>query len=223
MTDYVLMPGAHYQAICDAVRERTGMKDTLRSGDLPQEILNISGGTADGFYDAFWDAYQNNGERINYYQRFVQDSWNDATFCPKYPITCQGGSTNGRSVFSNSRISQIGVPVIITGIPAQETFNRCIRLEVISQLVLNGVTDCSGMFSGCSQLRELNVEGSIDVNFNLSAAEFLSDESVEKVLACLKDLTGQTTQTLTLHDAVAGRLSDEQKAGITAKNWTLAY
>lgn len=219
MTDYVLMPGVHYRDICNAVRQKSGKTELLRSGELADEILNLS----DAFYDAFWDAYQQNGERVNYYQRFAQDGWNDATFQPKYPIICRNGSTNGRSVFSNARMTCISVPVIITGIPAQETFYRCTKLVTISCLVLDGVTDCTGIFNGCSALENLNIEGSIDVNISIAAAELLSAESVQKVLDCLKDLTGQTTQTLTLHNTVGSALTDAQKAAVTAKNWTLAY
>lgn len=219
MTDYVLMPAADYQSICDVVREKTGDTALLRSGDLSEKIAGISSDD----YDAFWDSYQQNGQRVNYYQRFVQDGWNDNTFRPKYPITCKEGSTNARSVFYNSRMTGIPVPVIITGVPARETFGQCTKLETISRLVLEDVTDCTGMFTGCTQLQNLNVEGSIDVNFNLAAAEKLSEKSVELVLKCLKDLQDQTTQTLTLHNTVGSRLSDEQKAAITAKNWTLAY
>lgn len=219
MTDYVLMPEAHYRDICNAVRQRSGKTEPLCSGELAGEIQSLP----DGFYDAFWDAYQQNGERVNYYQRFAQDGWNDATFQPKYPIVCRNGSTNGRSVFSNARMTCIPVPVIIMGVPAQETFYRCTKLVTISRLVLDGATDCTGIFNGCSALENLNIEGSIDVNISIAAAELLSAESVQKVLGCLKDLTGQATQTLTLHNTVGSALTDAQKAIVTAKNWTLAY
>lgn len=220
MTRYVLMPGAHYQDICNAVREKTGKTQLLRSGEISGEIRGLS---TDDYYNTFWDAYQQNGQRVNYYLRFTQDGWNDSTFQPKYPIICRDGATNARSVFASGRMSRIPVPVMIIGIPAQETFYRCNRLETISCLVLEGVSDLTGTFTGCTQLRELRVEGSIDVKINLSAAEFLSGESVLSVLDHLKDLTGLETQTLTLHSVVGGNLSDAQKAEITAKNWTLAY
>ena len=36
MTDQVLMPGADYQAICNAVRALTGATTALESGTVPE-------------------------------------------------------------------------------------------------------------------------------------------------------------------------------------------
>lgn len=44
MTDMVIMPGSHYQAICDAVRAKTGDTAALKSGDLAAAIAAASGG-----------------------------------------------------------------------------------------------------------------------------------------------------------------------------------
>lgn len=46
MTDMVIMPGSHYQAICDAVRAKTGDTAKLKSGDLAAAIAGIAGGGA---------------------------------------------------------------------------------------------------------------------------------------------------------------------------------
>lgn len=48
MTDMVIMPGSHYQAICDAVRAKTGGTAVLKSGDLAAEIAGIAGGGNSG-------------------------------------------------------------------------------------------------------------------------------------------------------------------------------
>lgn len=44
ITDIVMMPGKDYQAICDAVRAKTGGTELLKSGDIPAQIEGISGG-----------------------------------------------------------------------------------------------------------------------------------------------------------------------------------
>lgn len=46
MTDYVIMPGTDYQSICDAVREKTGGTDLLKSGDVAGRIQTINTGGA---------------------------------------------------------------------------------------------------------------------------------------------------------------------------------
>lgn len=43
LTDYVIMPGADYQAACDKIREKTGKTDLIKSGDLASEIESIGG------------------------------------------------------------------------------------------------------------------------------------------------------------------------------------
>jgi hypothetical protein len=79
-------------------------------------------------------------------------------------------------------------------------------------------------FSNCGQLTDFRVvKGTIKQNFNVSACSSLSNETVESIIEGLADLTGGTTQTLSLNNAVGKKLTDTQKAAITAKNWTLAY
>jgi hypothetical protein len=58
-----------------------------------------------------------------------------------------------------------------------------------------------------------------DIRFN---SAYLSDASVQSIIDGLADLTGTTTKTLTLN-GVGAKLTDEQRATISAKNWTLAY
>lgn len=42
LTDYVIMPGGDYKAACDAVREKTGKTDAMKSSELAQEIRSIA-------------------------------------------------------------------------------------------------------------------------------------------------------------------------------------
>lgn len=44
LTDYVIMPGADYQAACDKIREKTGKTDLIKSGDLAAAIGSIQSG-----------------------------------------------------------------------------------------------------------------------------------------------------------------------------------
>jgi len=44
MTDMVMMPGADYQAICDAVRDKTGGTELLKSGELATLIAALGNG-----------------------------------------------------------------------------------------------------------------------------------------------------------------------------------
>ena len=47
LTDLVLMPGADYQDICDAIREKNGQSGAILSGDAGDLIRAIQGGGGD--------------------------------------------------------------------------------------------------------------------------------------------------------------------------------
>lgn len=64
---------------------------------------------------------------------------------------------------------------------------------------------------------------SIVKRIDLAGQAALTNEGIQAVIDGLADLTGQTAQTLSLNNSVGKKLTDEQKATITAKNWTLAY
>ena len=61
-------------------------------------------------YDAFWDFYQNNGNRRSYVHAFrggdntTTVQWNDTTFKPKYNIVVTGSAAN---MFANSNITDL--------------------------------------------------------------------------------------------------------------------
>ena len=47
ITDYVIMPGKDYQDACNAIREKTGETDEIKSGEMASEIHKISTEIAD--------------------------------------------------------------------------------------------------------------------------------------------------------------------------------
>lgn len=65
------------------------------------------------------------------------------------------------------------------------------------------------------------VPNTISCNIRFLSAN-LSDVSIDSIIGGLADLTGVEAKTLTLN-GVGPKLTDAQKATITAKNWTLVY
>lgn len=102
-----------------------------------------------------------------------------------------------------------------------DMFFGCSALEEITEpLDCTSMTTATNMFQRCAKLKEVRfVAGSIKVSVQVNATTLLSAASVQSIIDGLADLTGGATQTLTLASAVA--VSDEQKAAITLKNWTL--
>ena len=104
-------------------------------------------------------------------------------------------------------------------------FGNCTNLKTIDT-VFDG-TNCwfgSSAFDNCYRLETVRFKHlTIKKAISFAKCYSLSDESVQSVIDGLFDLTGQTAQTLTFHADVGAKLTDEQKAAITDKNWTLVY
>jgi hypothetical protein len=109
-------------------------------------------------------------------------------------------------------------------------FYRLRALEVIDGMPLdfsgaNGTntTYLDYAFSYCDALRELRVVPlSVRQPMYFSYSPNLSDETIQSIINGLADLTGQTAKTLTLHANAKAKLTEEQLATITNKNWNLA-
>ncbi len=107
----------------------------------------------------------------------------------------------------------------------QNVFNGSPKLKTIKgDLNFQSGATIVTPFANCVALEDVRfVSGCLEKNISFSSSSLLSDLSIQSIIDGLADLTGDTAQTLTLHSTVGGKLTDEQKATITAKNWTLVY
>lgn len=97
-------------------------------------------------------------------------------------------------------------------------------IEILGEVDLSGVTDFYLAFNQIKNLVRFTPKpNSINLSISFAQSPDLDDVSIQAIVDGLADLTGQTEQTLTVHKTVGEKLTDEQKATITAKNWTLAY
>ena len=93
-------------------------------------------------------------------------------------------------------------------------------LETAKGLDLSSATNVTNMFLGCSNLKNATfVKNSIKISFNLGSSSLLSNESIQSLINGLA--TVETAQNLTIHNDVATKLTDEQKATISSKNWEI--
>lgn len=102
-------------------------------------------------------------------------------------------------------------------------FAHCYALETIEEpLDLSKATSVMAMFNRCDALANvLFVSGSIGLSIQIPSGK-LSDASIQSIVDGLADLTGGTTQTLTLNALVIAKLTEAQIATITSKNWVVA-
>lgn len=106
-------------------------------------------------------------------------------------------------------------------------FSGLVALETVDGMPLNFSANAQAtlnLFTNDRALKDFRVvKETIYKNFNIQHCSLLSTDTIQSIIDGLADLTGGTAQTLTLHATVGAKLTDTQKATITAKNWTLVY
>ena len=102
-------------------------------------------------------------------------------------------------------------------------FSGCYNLSTVK---LTSFVAHANMFGSCSALTNLTVTGTITVNatnaLKLDYSSKLTVESLLSVLNALKDNTGGTTYNIQLGSTNLAKLTEEQKAIATNKNYTLS-
>lgn len=118
-------------------------------------------------------------------------------------------------------LTSIDIPTSVLAIKGSAFFN-C--KSVVNLTIPNTVTIISaGVFTNCSKLTNVTLGDGFNCNgLDLSASTKYSVDTLVAMLTALADRTGQEAYTLTLGSTNLAKLSDEQKAIATDKNWTLA-
>ena len=101
-------------------------------------------------------------------------------------------------------------------------FNGCTSL--VSVTIPNSVISIGTyMFNGCTNLTNVTLGNNFNCNnLDLSVSTKYSVDTLVAMLTALADRTGQTAYTLTIGATNLAKLSDDQRAIATDKNWTLA-
>lgn len=106
--------------------------------------------------------------------------------------------------------------------PSTDVFYGCTSLEEIRGEIENTTNNWTLWFANCKKLREVRFKAnSIKGDFTIAQSPLLSAESVQSIVDGLADMTGGTSYKLTLHADVKAKLTEEQLATISAKNWTI--
>lgn len=90
--------------------------------------------------------------------------------------------------------------------------------------VTEKLTSATNMFLYCTHLETLRFteDSVIAVSLSFAQSSLLSNESVDSIVNALKDLTGATARTLTVHADVYNKMvANGKDVLVTAKNWTL--
>lgn len=114
-------------------------------------------------------------------------------------------------------------------------FFKCKELKEIPAFNFLAISDTTYTFSsanssstsdwlkGCSNLEKIHIVD-IHYNFNISQVEVtkLDREALVEIIGNLRDMTGSTAKTLTMGATNMAKLTTDDIAVATAKNWTIA-
>lgn len=108
-------------------------------------------------YDAFWDAFQDNGKRVNYTYGFAGAGWNDRTFRPKYnmrPDWAIISMFNGCAITDLEKIlNDCGVTLDTSNNGNYASAFSCRSFTVLPEIVFGRNTSQAGqVFSNCTSL-----------------------------------------------------------------------
>lgn len=215
-------------------------------------------GVADGIeqgkqseYDAFWDNYQDYGNRTEYsiYKgAFGGSVWTDALFKPKYPFK----PTNAQMMFRATGITDLTRDDIALDFSNCDNMNttfayltHSIKLPLIDMSSATNCVSCfsdykdaalslissektvfaNNSFSSNSRLTNLTIYGVIGKNgFNVQWSTKLTHESLMSIINALQDKSGDTTGTtwtLTLGSENIAKLTADEQKIAEQKGWNL--
>lgn len=176
-------------------------------------------------YDKFWDAFQENGNRISYDNSFSREGWNDITFNPKYSIIIGSGTYDGDAMFYLSTVTDLNGILERNGVTID--FSLAVRLHGIFQqasvttvpnidassctsmdrtfynvpslkslTILNIREDCKFSHTlSWAYLTDLNITGTIGQNGLNIQWCALPVEQLRNIISCLKDYSTDTSGT----------------------------
>ena len=122
-----------------------------------------------------------------------------------------------------SNFVQGGGAVVVTDASYLFYGNTNLR-AVYGELDFSAGVNLSSAFSNCQALEEIQIKaGTLNKDATFAPCSKLSDASRQSIVDGLADLTGQTTQTITFHKDVYDKLTEAQRATITAKNWEVKH
>ncbi len=193
-------------------------------------------------WNALWDGIQNFGDRTEYQKAFSGLGWTDENFNPKYPLKLDQAPnmfwgcgitdfTREGIVFDFSKAVNLNgfiqyskgvekLPVMDLSVVKSiyNLFNGFVGTDL--EVIVSETTPWYYSFNSCTNLTNLTFYGTFAATLDLTPCPNLTHASVQSVINAMKDLTGQTAQTVSFHTDVLAKLTAEQADAITAKNWT---
>lgn len=172
-------------------------------------------------YDAFWDSYQNGGNRVQY--PFAFYLWDGECFKPKYPIIF-GTNVSSQDTFSYASITEVGVDIIVQeGFNIHSAFYDCSNLKTIKKIIIteNSTID-NHCFDGCRSLTSIQFVGTLGQSINFQWSPLLDKASIENIFSVLSSSASGKTLTLNKSAKEAAFTGSEwEQLKATKSNWNI--
>lgn len=231
-------------AIADAIRGKTGGTDALTLDQMAAAVRGIeAGGGGENvldycttLYSAFNSVNFGNkditvsfGAKIDSIKdNAIYASFIGASGLDTLTLICEcpePGSSIFQQTFRKCSVNTIDISKIGIGFSGLDrTFRESSVKTIIGEIDLSAASTVSSAFGSMTQLETVRFkENSIPLSIGFADSLNLTDETIQNIIDGLADLTGATAQTLTLHATVGAKLTDDQKAAASAKNWTISY
>ncbi len=169
----------------------------------------------------FWEVFQVGGKRT-FYDRFCSDnSFNDETYNPLYPITVHNAYVLFSYRNNTNLVTDTKVPIVITS----GHFNYCFNespVKVIRSIDFTNCTSTAAPFYLATELEEITVVGTIKVNLEFLYSKKLTHESLMSIIHALYDFSDDSSgavHTLKLGPENLAKLIGAEKDIITQKGW----
>ena len=177
--------------------------------------VSVNTNVVDSYYDAFWDNFQQNGERTDYYRAFGS-YWADDSFAPKYDMIFIIGNeafrdcgsidivqrlkennvffdtsnaTNLNHCFYNSNVTTVPTVSLAKVGSAFFLFYGCRYLHTIEKFIVHSNFTINNAFGGCVALKNIAIEGEIGTSFDIKYSP-LTAESAKSIITHLVNYTG---------------------------------
>lgn len=132
------------------------------------------------------------------------------------------GINEASGMFNTSRVSHVP-PIKLSGVNSvSNLFKDCSCLKTVDSLEFPIYSSATGnWFAGCTALENITFAGSWKSVINLSVSPLTVNSMLSLFSAMYDYSTSTSSRTATLGTANLAKLTDEQKAIATNKNWTL--
>ena len=213
MAEYEIIPKATLDAIEESIQRKRGETAPISPSQMPLAIDTIPSsvdGTdvpVGGIYFTKPDSNGNPTEcYIIGYAPFNAYAWSNQLSRSYFPYLTKV------SFVKCKNITSIG----------ESVFQRCTSLTTVE--LPDSLTSIGNYaFYGCTSLTDVTIKIGFNCNnLDLSASNRYTTETIVSWLEALADRTGQTAYNLTIGTTNLNKLTAEQKAIATNKNWTLA-